>query len=595
MDSQLNSANVDEAQEKLFGESNSSGGSKIEIKFVTDPKNGDTKIDISEVKQVFVGMGKEELMKFANDPFWVRMRWILFILFWVLWFGMLAGAIAIILLAPKCSAPEPVKWYEESPIYHVNVKNFFDSNDDGVGDLSGLESKLDYIKDLGMGGILLEPLMKTAEGTDDVIDFKSISPDYGSSSDLKRLINTAKSKGLHVLMKIIPNFSSIKHEWFSKSVAKEEPFTDYYVWTDAVHDSDGKLAPRNKWLSVNGGPAWTWDDTRQQFYLHQFNRTQPDLNFRNTEVVKYFEDVYKFWLDHGLSGLYLDKVEYLVENKDFIDERPSPVGISGQVHDEYGYYYHTYTTHLQESWDIVSNWSNVFKNHSAVVIVSGVPELKEADLIWRPIKVTKSLKSSELEEMLLKRLNKTSQVWGFSCDDCDERMRIGLQAVLLMLPGSVIFPSGLELGLPPSSIFQWDSTAPNKGFTKGTPWIPLSAYENSTVSLEKKNADSYYNNFKKIIKERRSSIMHGMTKLSLNSSVLTFTRTRSATPHYFVAFNIEDSPKTINIEDFLKDPSKLTLIAGQSNDQILSNDASTKLTVPGTSCVVLRYIPDSGE
>lgn len=124
----------DEAQEKLFSD-NVSSEPKIEIKFL-DPKNGDTKIDISEVRQVFVGMGKDELMKFANDPFWVKMRWFLFILFWVMWVGMLAGAIAIILFAPKCDSLV-MNQKQGNTFYRINVKNFKDSNGDGKGDIAG--------------------------------------------------------------------------------------------------------------------------------------------------------------------------------------------------------------------------------------------------------------------------------------------------------------------------------------------------------------------------------------------------------------------------------------------------------------------------
>ena len=131
-----NPGNVqDEAEEKLVSDNNTSGEPKIEIKFL-DSKNGDAKIDISEVRQVFVGMGKEELMKFANDPFWVKMRWFLFILFWVLWIGMLAGAVAIILLAPKCNSIDS-KEKSVNTVYNVNVKHFKDSNNDGKGDIAG--------------------------------------------------------------------------------------------------------------------------------------------------------------------------------------------------------------------------------------------------------------------------------------------------------------------------------------------------------------------------------------------------------------------------------------------------------------------------
>ena len=125
----------DGADEKLVGKMNKD---VPEVKFTTtDTQNGDAKIDIEKI--AFVGMGKEELMKFANDPFWVRLRWFLFILFWLIWAAMLAGAIAIIVMAPKCAAPAPLKWWEQSPLYHVFLPSFKDGNEqqDGVGDFKG--------------------------------------------------------------------------------------------------------------------------------------------------------------------------------------------------------------------------------------------------------------------------------------------------------------------------------------------------------------------------------------------------------------------------------------------------------------------------
>lgn len=596
-----NSGPTDEAQEKLFGESNSSG-SKVEIKYFTDPKNGDTKIDISEVRQAFVGMGKEELMKFANNPFWVRMRWFLFVLFWLLWFGMLAGAIGIILLAPKCASPAPSKWYQESPIYHLNLKNFKDGSDDGIGDLAGLESKLDYFKDVGVETILLDPIMKTADDTEDIIDFQSIDPKYGTLNDLKKFVASAKEKGLHLLMKIIPNFSSSEHEWFNKSIAGEEPFKDYYVWTDPKYEEGGPV-PRNNWLSVNGGPAWTYNTHRQQFYLHQFNHNQPDLNFRNPDVVKYFEEVYKFWIGLGFDGLYLDKVEYLVEDSGFLDE--ASAAPAGKIHDEYDFFKpHTRTTHLQDSWNVLIQWSEVFKAHSAIFTVSGVPDLKVADLIWRPMNIQKSLGSAQLENMLLKRLNKTSQAWEFSCEDCDERLRVGLQAALLMLPGAAVIPSGVELGLPPSSIFQWNSQPENHGFTTGKPWKPFSdGFENKSLLSEKNNAGSYFNAYKTIIKERKDpSILQGVTNFHQQKTVLAFTRSKAGSPQYLILLNLDDHAKTFNLEPFFgKESVKLTLMASTGYNSSETDTGMKKtfseenpmLDVPGNAFVLYQYIPNS--
>lgn len=134
------SAQDDGASEKLVGDEknghNSGKGNNIEVKYITPTsQNGDAKIDIDNLKSAFAGMGKEELMKFANDPFWVRTRWFLFILFWLLWAAMLAGAIAIIVMAPKCAAPAPREWWEQSPVYKVDVAAF--SSNQNRGDLAG--------------------------------------------------------------------------------------------------------------------------------------------------------------------------------------------------------------------------------------------------------------------------------------------------------------------------------------------------------------------------------------------------------------------------------------------------------------------------
>lgn len=602
MASQLsNSGNIqDEAQEKLFSDNNVSSEPKIEIKFL-DPKNGDTKIDISEVRQVFVGMGKDELMKFANDPFWVKMRWFLFILFWVMWVGMLAGAIAIILFAPKCDSLV-MSQKQGNTFYRINVKNFKDSNHDGKGDIAGLESKLDYLKNMGVDTILMDSLMETAPGTDDVVNFTAVNPDFGTLSDLKKLVSSAKSKGLKLLMSIIPNFSSIKHKWFEYSVERTDPYTHYYIWTDQVTDEDGNRKPINNWLSVGGGSAWEWNENRKQYYLHQFSASQPDFNFTNPAVVNYFKTVFKFWLDTGLTGLHLDKVEYLIEDKEFTSESLDG-SATGTFQNDYKFLSHTRTTYLSETLVVLSEWANVFKNYSAILSVSGIQDgvnFEKGDFIYRPIRVKKDLKARELYEALRSRLNKTSQTWGIVCDvneQCNQNTLIGLQALLLMLPGTAVIESGLELGLPLSYVFQWDSSLKNQGFSELEPWKPFeSIYTNRSVANEKSDPNSFYSIFQSIVNYRHSpSILYGATNIIvIDDSVLVLTRTKPGNPQYLIAFNLEESEKKLDLLKVLNEnPTKVDLVTSSSNFDKKTFLDFKDIKLPGLSFIILQIVQEA--
>ncbi|CAL1678880.1 unnamed protein product [Lasius platythorax] len=162
-------------------------------------------------------------MKFANDPFWVRLRWLLFFFFWLLWAGMLAGAIAIIVMAPKCSAPEPKKFWEESPIIQLDA-----SIDSPSDDLKGLESVLNDLKDQHIKAISLSSLVK--EGADGATeDFKAIKSKLGNISDLENLIKVATEKDQLVFLELDPNHSSVEHPWFKQSVERQDSIRDLRI------------------------------------------------------------------------------------------------------------------------------------------------------------------------------------------------------------------------------------------------------------------------------------------------------------------------------------------------------------------------------
>ncbi|KAH0946474.1 hypothetical protein HN011_010813 [Eciton burchellii] len=326
-----------------------------EAKYISE--NGDAKIDIEMVKETLSGMGKEELMKFANDPFWVRLRWILFITFWLLWAAMLAGAIAIIVVAPKCAVPEPKKLWEESPIIQL------DALDSPTVDLKGLESVLNDLKSQHIRAVSLSSLVKESAngGTE---DFKAIKPELGDISDLENLIKAAKDKEQQIFLELDPNHSSIDHPWFKRSVERQDPFTSYYVWADGITTSDsgkGRPNPPNNWLSVYGGSAWEWNEQRGQYYLHQFNKSQPDLNYNNPAVVTEFRDILTHWLKLGISGFRLANTQYLTEDPQLRDESRSILPVEAN---DYQSLVHIYTRDRPENAAVLAKWQEIVHNET---------------------------------------------------------------------------------------------------------------------------------------------------------------------------------------------------------------------------------------
>ncbi|XP_018357330.1 PREDICTED: maltase 1 isoform X1 [Trachymyrmex cornetzi] len=357
-----NSEDLDQdVQERMLKEDNTAKiatekeEKTTEVKFISE--NGDAKIDIEAVKTVLSGMGKEELMKFANDPFWVRLRWALFIVFWLIWAAMLAGAIAIIVIAPKCSAPEPKKLWEESAIIELDVSDVFNN------DLTELEHTLSDLKNQHIRAISLSSLVKeSANG--EVIDFKAIRPELGNISDLGNIIKIAKEKDQQIFLELDPNHSSVDHPWFKQSVKRQDPFTSYYVWADGITSSNSgkERRPPNNWLSIYGESAWEWNEQRGQYYLHQFNKSQPDLNYNNPAVVAEFGDILTHWLKLGISGFRLANTQYLTEDPDLHDESRSILPVEPN---NYQSLVHIYTRDRSENAAVLSKWQEIVRNETA--------------------------------------------------------------------------------------------------------------------------------------------------------------------------------------------------------------------------------------
>ena len=217
---------------------------------------------------------------------------------------------------------EKYAWWKYGVFYQIYPRSFMDSNGDGVGDLQGIIDRLDYAVELGVDAIWISPIFASpmADFGYDVSDYVGIHPMFGDLATFDRLVEAAHGRGLRVVLDYVPNHTSDEHPWFVESRAsRSSPKRDWYIWRDAK--SDG--SPPNNWVSFFGGPAWEWDERTGQYYLHIFLARQPDLNWRNPEVVEAMHDVLRFWLDRGVDGFRMDAVVFCAKYPEFPDNPPA--------------------------------------------------------------------------------------------------------------------------------------------------------------------------------------------------------------------------------------------------------------------------------
>lgn len=199
-------------------------------------------------------------------------------------------------------------WWKRKIIYQIYPMSFCDSNGDGIGDLPGIISRLDYLQRLGVGALWLSPVYPSPNKDNgyDISDYCEIHPNYGTLADMDRLIAEAKKRDIRIIMDLVINHTSDRHEWFQKSCRREEPYTDFYIWRKG---EKGKK-PTN-WGSFFGEDCWEYDEVRGEYYLHLFAKEQPDLNYHNEKVIAAIEDVMRFWLDRGVAGFRCDVINII--------------------------------------------------------------------------------------------------------------------------------------------------------------------------------------------------------------------------------------------------------------------------------------------
>ena len=217
-------------------------------------------------------------------------------------------------------------WWKDAVVYQIYPQSFKDSNNDGIGDINGIREKIPYLKDLGVNVLWLNPIYESpmVDNGYDISDYHDIQSDFGTFNDMTTLISSAHEHGIRIVMDMVINHTSDQHPWFLEAKkSKDNPKHDYYLWVDPP--ADGSLP--NNWQSHFSGPAWKYEESCGQYYMHIFSSGQPDLNWENEEVRKEVKDILRFWLDKGIDGFRLDTINFISK----VPGYPSVPGAKGLV------------------------------------------------------------------------------------------------------------------------------------------------------------------------------------------------------------------------------------------------------------------------
>jgi alpha-glucosidase len=422
--------------------------------------------------------------------------------------------------APR--AAPPVRWWDEAVIYQVYVRSFCDSNGDGIGDLPGLTSRLDYLAWLGVDAIWCSPIGVSANRDHgyDVVDYCDVDPRLGTLDDVDRLVAEAGRRGIRVLLDFVPNHTSIDHPWFADPERKR----DWYVWTSEP----------NNWMSSFHVPTWTFDDDLGLYYLHSYSAAQPDLNWWNEDVRAEFDRILRFWFDRGIAGFRIDAC-YMVVKDRWLRDNPA-AGPADHPWDLNRGQRPVYNAHRPELHDVLRRWRAIADGYTPQRLLLGATWMPDTACLARyygdddqlqlaqnylfPCERLRLPQLRDVVESWLDALGeRRTPVWLGSCHDhlgrlasrwCDgdeRKIRVVL-TLLLTLPGSCILYQGDEIGLEDTPVpdervrdivqpprdgartpMPW-SAATGGGFTSGTPWLPLGDVERTNVDRQRRDRGS---------------------------------------------------------------------------------------------------------
>jgi alpha-glucosidase len=402
-------------------------------------------------------------------------------------------------------------WPDQPVVYQIYPRSFQDSDGDGVGDLNGIHSRLDHLVELGVDALWLSPVYPSplADFGYDVSDYTAVDPLYGTLADFDALVQAAHERGLKLLLDVVPCHTSIENPWFA-----EHP--DWYIWADQP----------NNWVAAFGGSAWTWHEGRRRYYLHSFYPEQPDLDWRNPEVVEAMHGVLRFWLDRGADGFRLDAIDRLLKDPELRDDPPAsePYGLPVGDHEAA-----LALSNSRNHPDIEAALGGIREAVGDAFLVGEVylPSAK-----WQPylrhldVAFAFELLFAPFEAPLLREALETvaGAAWVMSNHDFGRlASRVGeanarvASMLLLTLPGAAFVYQGDEIGQtdgpgpdPPYDRhgrdgfrhpMQWEASA-RGGFTGGEPWLPLVDPETRNVEAQRGDPTSMLSLYRDLLRLR---------------------------------------------------------------------------------------------
>ena len=574
-------------------------------------------------------------------------RYALTILAFVMLLGFLVAAVTLIYFSPSCKHKnDGLEWWKTAVIYQCYPRSFKDSNGDGSGDLAGIVSKLDYLHDLGVEAVWLNPIFRSPKKDNgyDITDYMDIDPLYGTMADFKLLVSELHSKEMYLILDFVPNHTSDEHEWFIESQSSlDSSKRDWYIWANASAGG----GPPNNWLSLFGGSAWSFDNLTNQYYLHQFSEFQPDLNYRNPDVKEAMENVIKFWLDLGVDGFRIDAIIFLLEDSELRDEAVDPsydmnrydcLTTNYSNPDCYKSLIHNYTKDFTGIHSIIKSWRNISDSYT------GSPKFLVGET-FDPVDVVMTYYGTDNDELnfpfnflLLTNTNWT----GDSVSECvsawmdalpegawpnwvlgnHDYARIAnnagnylaraLNVLLLTLPGTPTTYYGEEIFMtdvyvPPTkrhdlyqdrdkerTPMQWENSA-NAGFTNrsATPWLPIATnYSTYNVDVESSNASSMLALYKRVVQlitTEKAFRFANYQKVMSNHDLFAFHRFHNETKsEYVVLVNFSQSNTSANltlIKDTFQD-AVIELSSSQSSRAGKSVDLSKIPMAAGEAVII---------
>ena len=492
-------------------------------------------------------------------------------------------------------------WWRGAVIYQIYPRSFQDSNGDGVGDLAGITSRLPYVASLGVDAIWISPFF-TSPMKDfgyDVSDYRDVDPLFGTLADFDALIAAAHDLGLKVMIDLVLSHTSDQHPWFQESRRdRDNPKADWYVWADPKPDG---TAPNN-WLSIFGGPAWQWDARREQYYMHNFLTSQPDLNFHSAQVQDALLDVARFWLERGVDGFRLDTINFYACDKALRDNPALPPEERNDKTaprvNPYNHQLHLYDKNQPETPAFLRALRAVMAPYGAAAVGEvgdsqrGMEILGEYTSGGDKVQMSyafdflagSALGAEEINAVfdLVDQVASEGWVcWAFSNHDVVRHIsRWGLRdagarayiALMIALRGSVCLYQGEELGLPeaeiafedlqdPYGITFWpefkgrDGCRPpmvwEGGFSSAKPWLPIpEAHLALTPEAQEADPEALLHHYRKMIALRKShpELRNGaMVARRVEGPVLRFERIGAG--RIFCAFNLSDQPARVTLPE----------------------------------------------